>query len=170
MELQKKHWNPILDWARDTFEIQIHTSNSIFSTPQPTETFAKLDRVISELDPWQMAGMFTLHSSLAPTDHCKALERATYSSKSFLIGLALVLKKVTVEEAALASSVEVSSQIQRWGEVEDCKSAYVCSTVAYVPLQPTTWTTKTSADSWQVPPASSRVHHSRSYKRQACGS
>jgi len=53
--------------------------------------------------------------------HREALERATYSSKSLLIGLALVLKKITVEEAALASTVEVSSQIQRWGEVEDCE-------------------------------------------------
>jgi len=103
VELQKKHWDPIISWARDTFKIQIHTFDSIFSTPQPAETLAKLDRVVSKLDPWQMA----------------ALERATYSSKSFLIGLALVLGKITVEEAALASTVEVSSQIQRWGEVED---------------------------------------------------
>ena len=49
----------------------------------------------------------------------------TYSSKSFLISLALVLKKITVEEAALASTVEVSSQIQRWGEVEDCESSFI---------------------------------------------
>lgn len=147
VKLQKKHWDPILDWARDTFEIQIHTSDSIFSTPQPAETFAKLDRVISELDPWQMAGMFAPPLSLTPTDHQKALERATYSSKSFLIGLALVLEKVTVEEAALASTVEVSSQIQRWGEVEDCESEYIVSTIAYFCLQPTTWTTKMSVDS-----------------------
>jgi ATP synthase F1 complex assembly factor 2 len=56
--------------------------------------------------------------------HHEALERATYSSKSFLIGLALVLEKITVEEAALASTVEVSSQIQRWGEVEDCELVF----------------------------------------------
>jgi len=103
VELQKKHWGPILSWARDALKIEIHTFDSIFSTPQPAETSVKLDRIMSKFDPWQMA----------------ALERATYSSKSFLIGLALVLGKITVEEAALASTVEVSSQIQRWGEVED---------------------------------------------------
>jgi chaperone required for assembly of F1-ATPase len=49
------------------------------------------------------------------------MERATYTTKSFLIALALVKRHITAEEAALAAQVEVSSQIQRWGEVEDCK-------------------------------------------------
>jgi len=50
-----------------------------------------------------------------------AMERITYVTKSFLIALALVKRYLTVEEAAVAAQVEVSSQIQRWGEVEDCK-------------------------------------------------
>ena len=49
------------------------------------------------------------------------MERATYATKSFLIGLALVKRHLTVEQAALAATVEVSSQIERWGEVEDSK-------------------------------------------------
>lgn len=70
---------------------------------------------------------------LAPTHYHEALERATYSSKSFLIGLALVLGKITTEEAALASTIEVSSQIQRWGEVEDCGSVvYECPDITHV--------------------------------------
>ena len=64
VDLQKKHWDPILDWARETFKVEIHTFDSIFSTPQPAETFAKLDHVMSKLDPWQMAGMVILSSSL----------------------------------------------------------------------------------------------------------
>jgi ATP synthase mitochondrial F1 complex assembly factor 2 len=47
------------------------------------------------------------------------MERATHAAKSFVIGLALVKKHITVEEAALAARVEVASQIERWGEVED---------------------------------------------------
>ena len=56
--------------------------------------------------------MLTLHP---------AMERATYTTKSFIIALALVVRHLNVEKAALAAQVEVSSQIQRWGEVEDCK-------------------------------------------------
>lgn len=47
------------------------------------------------------------------------MERATYGSKSLIIALALIKKHLTVEEAALAATVEVNSQIERWGEVED---------------------------------------------------
>jgi len=48
------------------------------------------------------------------------MERVTYSTKSFIIALALVHGRITAEQAALASQVEVASQIERWGEVEDC--------------------------------------------------
>ena len=67
VELQKKHWGSILDWARETFEVEIHTFDSIFSTPQPAETLAKLNCVISKLDPWQMAGKA---ASLSPLKFC----------------------------------------------------------------------------------------------------
>jgi len=49
------------------------------------------------------------------------MERATYATKSFIIALALVSRRLTPERAALAASVEVKSQIERWGEVEDSK-------------------------------------------------
>jgi chaperone required for assembly of F1-ATPase len=47
------------------------------------------------------------------------MERATYTTKSFIIALALVKRHLTVEQASLAATVEVCSQIERWGEVED---------------------------------------------------
>jgi ATP synthase mitochondrial F1 complex assembly factor 2 len=52
------------------------------------------------------------------------MERATYTTKSFIIALALVNGRITAEQAALASQVEVASQIERWGEVEDCAYVY----------------------------------------------
>ena len=48
-----------------------------------------------------------------------AMERATYTSKSFLVALALVKRQIDVDQAAQAAHVEVNSQIERWGEVED---------------------------------------------------
>jgi len=56
----------------------------------------------------------------------EAMERATYVTKSFLIALALVKCHLTVEQAALAAQVEVASQIERWGEVEDCEFQPSC--------------------------------------------
>lgn len=50
-----------------------------------------------------------------------AFERSVYTSKSFVIALALCRGRITADEAAQASHVEVRSQIEIWGEVEDCE-------------------------------------------------
>ena len=42
-------------------------------------------------------------------------------SKSFLIGLALVERKLSVEEASKASLIETTSQTMKWGKIEDGK-------------------------------------------------
>jgi ATP synthase F1 complex assembly factor 2 len=52
------------------------------------------------------------------------MERATYGSKSLIIALALIKNHLTVEEAALAATVEVNSQIERWGEMEESESTH----------------------------------------------
>lgn len=103
VRLQDEHWIPLLDWARSEFNVEIKTFDSVLFYAQPKETKQKFDEVMSKFDPWQMA----------------AMERATYTTKSFIIAFALVHKRITAEQAALATQVEVSSQIERWGEVED---------------------------------------------------
>ena len=78
------------------------------------------------------------------------MERAVYTSKSFIIALALVQRHISVEEAALASHVEVNSQIDKWGEVEDCKSCTftdVASELTVHRTQLTMLITTTSEDS-----------------------
>jgi len=101
--LQAEHWDPLLDWVKRTFEVEITKNGSVLSHKQPEATRETFAKVIAKFDRWELA----------------ALERATYATKSFLISLALVKKHLTVEQAALAATVEVSSQIERWGEVED---------------------------------------------------
>ncbi|KAG0175724.1 ATP synthase complex assembly protein atp12 [Apophysomyces sp. BC1034] len=102
-ELQDAHWKPLIEWASKTYDVQINTTTSIFAVTQPKETRRKLQDLVEEMDALELA----------------AFERAVMSSKSFLIGLALVKKAVSVEQAAQAAHVEVNAQIDRWGEVED---------------------------------------------------
>ncbi|KAI0261014.1 hypothetical protein BC834DRAFT_972972 [Gloeopeniophorella convolvens] len=101
--LQDTHWKPLLAWARGTFGIGLLTSELVLFSSQPAATKAALDKVLQGLDPWQMT----------------AMERATYTTKYFIIALVLAHGRLTAEEAALASQVEVASQIEHWGEVED---------------------------------------------------
>lgn len=52
------------------------------------------------------------------------MERVTFTTKSFIIAFALVHGHIGAEQASLTSQVEVTSQIERWGEVEDCMYAH----------------------------------------------
>jgi ATP synthase F1 complex assembly factor 2 len=62
VRLQEEHWNPLLAWARDTFNIELCTSQSVLFSAQPDATKKILDEALQKLDSWQMAGCvsFTL--------------------------------------------------------------------------------------------------------------
>ncbi|KAJ2957375.1 hypothetical protein NQZ79_g6919 [Umbelopsis isabellina] len=103
VQFQDEHWKPILKWIEKEYNVELKVTDGIFSVDQPQQTKDTLRELVESLDPLELA----------------ALERAVMSSKSFLIGLALVKRGITVEHAAQAAHVEVNSQIDRWGEVED---------------------------------------------------
>jgi ATP synthase F1 complex assembly factor 2 len=56
VRLQKDHLDPLLTWARDTFDIELLTSDSLLLNAQPEATKKKLDKVLQGFDPWLMAG------------------------------------------------------------------------------------------------------------------
>ncbi|OJA13726.1 hypothetical protein AZE42_02948 [Rhizopogon vesiculosus] len=121
VELQHKHWDPLLEWARSTFDVDVQVFTSVLLHSQSAETRTKFNDILTEMDPWELAGEYptALIEVKETIMTILAMERVTYVTKSFLIALALVKRHLTVEEAAIAAQVEVSSQIQRWGEVED---------------------------------------------------
>lgn len=88
---------------KDKYGVELVVSEGILPAIQTPETLVKLQAVVEEMNIWELA----------------AFERVVYATKSFVIGLALVKGRITAHEAALASHVEVASQIERWGEVED---------------------------------------------------
>ncbi|KAJ1663121.1 chaperone [Coemansia sp. RSA 1813] len=101
--LQQKHYTPIVDWAKAEYGIDIQTTPNIFALRQQPQAVENLRNVVSEFSPLKLA----------------ALEKAVMTAKSFLIGLALVEQRLSVEEAAVAAQVEASSQTQLWGELEN---------------------------------------------------
>ncbi|GAB5590990.1 ATP synthase mitochondrial F1 complex assembly factor 2 [Umbelopsis nana] len=103
VKLQDQHWKPILQWIEKQYDVELKVTDGIFRVEQPQKTKDTLRKVVNEMDALELA----------------AFERAVISSKSFLIGLALVKRGINIEQAAQAAHVEVNSQIDRWGEVED---------------------------------------------------
>ncbi|KAJ9098733.1 hypothetical protein QFC21_004381 [Naganishia friedmannii] len=108
VRLQSEHWAPLHAWYKDEYDVEIKTYDTLVlgggnRFKQDEKTKKVLRGVVDSWDAWQIA----------------ALERATYSTKSFLIAFALVSGRFTADQAARAAQVEVSSQIELWGEVED---------------------------------------------------
>lgn len=128
--LQAEHWDPLFEWVEKTFAVQLSKNTSILFNEQPRDTRVKLGNVLKNFDQWQMAGEISgrfLSEGLDSVFYFVAMERATYTTKSFIIALALVFRSLTPEQAALAASVEVNSQIERWGEVEDSTNGFINS-------------------------------------------
>lgn len=62
VHLQDKHWNPLLAWARDTFNIEFYTSQSVLFSAQPDATKRVLDEELEKLDSWKLAGCVSFTS------------------------------------------------------------------------------------------------------------
>ncbi|KAJ1962188.1 chaperone [Dipsacomyces acuminosporus] len=103
VDLQEKHYTPIVDWARSVYGVDIMVTSNIFSLRQSPEAIEKLRSVVASFTPLKLA----------------AFEKAVMTAKSFLIALALVEQRISAEEAAMASQVEANSQTQLWGELEN---------------------------------------------------
>ncbi|TYJ55258.1 hypothetical protein B9479_004088 [Cryptococcus floricola] len=103
VRLQKEHWDPLHAWLKEEFGVTMALAEGFGGVSQSEETIGKLRKAVEEMDAWELA----------------AFERAVYATKSFVISLALLRGHLTAHEAADASHVEVRSQIERWGEVED---------------------------------------------------
>lgn len=101
--LQEEHWKPLIDWSRKDMGLDTRLFDSILIGKQSSESKARLFSILKEFDQWKLAGY----------------ERAVYTTKSALISLALTERRLTVDQASQAAHVEVNSQIERWGEVED---------------------------------------------------
>ncbi|KAJ2452074.1 chaperone [Coemansia sp. RSA 2336] len=103
VDLQQRHYTPIVDWARSKYSIDIATTSNMFALRQSAEATEKLRQAVAGFSPLKLA----------------ALERAVMTAKSFLIGLALVELHIPVEDAALAAQAEANAQTQLWGELEN---------------------------------------------------
>ncbi|KAF8976172.1 ATP synthase complex assembly protein atp12 [Entomortierella lignicola] len=103
VKAQQEHWDPILKWVKEEYGLDIKVSQGITYVQQDDEVKQKLWDIVNDMTDIELS----------------AFERATLTAKSFLIGLAVVKRHLSVEKAWAAAQLEVLDQIERWGEVED---------------------------------------------------
>ncbi|GAB00061.1 uncharacterized protein L969DRAFT_105952 [Mixia osmundae IAM 14324] len=103
VDLQKRHWLPLITWVNATFGTDIAPFTTLMGTKQSARTVIVLAKRIESYDSFTLA----------------AFERAVLASKSYCIALGLIEGVLSVNEASDCAHVEVNSQVERWGQVED---------------------------------------------------
>lgn len=103
VKLQKQHWDPLLHHVNETYATQLRPFQGLLGNAHPEGTLETFKRHLQRLDRFDLA----------------AFERSVMLTKSFLISVALVSGELSVTQASAAAEVEVQSQIDRWGCVED---------------------------------------------------
>ena len=97
---QHEAWQPLLDWAAETFGARLVVTDGVVPVEQPLDAVARLKAAVEALD--------------APS--LTALAAATGASGSLIIGLALIHGHIDAEAAFRASELDERWQNEKWGE------------------------------------------------------
>ena len=103
---QARHWDPIVDWARDTLGARFVLAEGVMHVPQPPEAIAAAVAAIpngaDRRQAWRLG----------------ALNVVTTLTGSALLALALAAGRLSVDEAWAAAHVDEDWQMEFWGRDE----------------------------------------------------
>jgi chaperone required for assembly of F1-ATPase len=99
---QAAAWDPLVAWARDALGARVTLGEGIVHVPQDEASLLVIDAVLAPLD------------ALALT----ALSTITTLAGSAVIALAVLKKRLTVDEAWAAAHVDEDWQMGQWGTDE----------------------------------------------------
>jgi chaperone required for assembly of F1-ATPase len=101
VERQARHWDPILDWAREALGARFSVGEGVIHVAQPEPALAAARAAIPD-DPWRLG----------------AVHAATTLTGSALIALALLRARLTADEAWAVAHVEEDWNMEQWGRDE----------------------------------------------------
>jgi chaperone required for assembly of F1-ATPase len=99
VERQDRLWDPLLDWARTRFGIEIETTAGVMHRRQPSRTVEQLGGAVSARGPFQLAGLSPLVTIAG----------------SLIIALALAEGAIGLEAAWDAAMLDEAWQAEQWG-------------------------------------------------------
>jgi len=97
---QTMHWDPVLAWAKATFDAPLTLTEGVVHVAQPEASLDRIGQALEGLDAFKLA----------------ALHVMTTLTGSALLALAVAKGKLTPEEAWRAAHVDEDFQISQWGE------------------------------------------------------
>ncbi|GAM00154.1 ATP12 family chaperone protein [Sphingomonas parapaucimobilis] len=93
-------WNPLLDWARDRYDVHFTLVTGIMHQPQPPATVERLAQAVAALDPFRLA----------------ALSPVVTITGSLVLALALLEGAEEADTIWIAAHVDEDFQAEIWGE------------------------------------------------------
>lgn len=93
-------WNPLLDWARDRYDVHFTAIAGIMHRPQPSATIERLGQAVTALDPFRLA----------------ALSPVVTITGSLVLALALLEGAADADTVWTAAHVDEDFQAEQWGE------------------------------------------------------
>jgi chaperone required for assembly of F1-ATPase len=104
--MQRQHWDPVLDWARDTLGARLVTVEGVMFATQPAKAIAAAAAAIpngAEIESaWRLG----------------ALNVVTTLTGSALLALALAAGRITVDDAWAAAHADEDWNMKFWGRDE----------------------------------------------------
>jgi chaperone required for assembly of F1-ATPase len=105
VDRQRQCWDPLLAWARRRYDLDFATTSGLMPVPQPAATVDRLVHEVTAIDPFRLAGLSALITI----------------GGSLIVGLALLEKAISAEEAWAAVSIDERWQIEKWGSDNDAE-------------------------------------------------
>jgi chaperone required for assembly of F1-ATPase len=103
LKQQRMAYEPLVRWARRDLGLDLPTTRKMIGKLQiPEETVQYARSILEKMDHFELA----------------CLQCSVMDSKSLLIGLAVMFRKLSLKEACAASRIEEDFQTEIWGIVE----------------------------------------------------
>jgi chaperone required for assembly of F1-ATPase len=101
VERQARHWDPVLEWAREALNARFALGDGVVYVAQPQNALAAA-RAAIPMDPWRLG----------------AIHAVTTLTGSALLALALSQGRLTVDAAWQAAHVDEDWNTEQWGSDE----------------------------------------------------
>lgn len=104
---QAAGWDPLLDWAAETFGTRLWVGEGVMHVAQDAEVLARLSAEVAAFDDFALAAVHDLISL----------------SGSLILALAVTRERLTPAEAWTLSRIDEDWQIAQWGEDDEATAA-----------------------------------------------
>jgi len=102
---QKKLWHPLLLWARETHGLEFKVTHSIAHIEQDPSMLDKLHEVLQGVDSFRLTALYNIVGLCS----------------SVCVGLNILGRNITVEQAWAAAQLDEDFQNEQWGADEEAR-------------------------------------------------